>query len=80
MSLAEIEAELTSLKPEELRALALKSWSVFVQKEGRSHECSEDDPQLLASLDEAIERANVSPAPGHTADAVRSRLRQWTSR
>jgi len=80
MSLAEIEAELTSLKPEELRALALKSWSVFVQKEGRSHECSEDDPELLAALDEAIERADASPASGHTADAVRSRLRQWTSR
>ena len=34
MSLAEIESELEKLTPEELRRLALKSWSTFVGKEG----------------------------------------------
>jgi len=34
MSLAEIEAELEKLSADELRALAMKSWTTFVQKEG----------------------------------------------
>jgi len=33
MSMAEIESELKNLSPEELRRLALKSWSTFVEKE-----------------------------------------------
>ena len=44
MSLKEIEAELENLNPDELRHLALKSWTAFVEKEDRSqpaHECSE---------------------------------------
>lgn len=36
MSFAEIEAELDKLDPDELRQLALKSWTAFVQKEGRT--------------------------------------------
>ncbi len=36
MSLAEIEAELNQLGPDELRRLALKSWTTFVAKEGRA--------------------------------------------
>jgi hypothetical protein len=57
MSFAEIEAELDKLDPDELRQLALKSWTAFVQKEGRTdgaNECDECDPRLLAELDEAI--------------------------
>jgi len=34
MSLAEIEAELRKMTPDELRHLALKSWTAFVEKEG----------------------------------------------
>jgi hypothetical protein len=33
MSLAEIEAELDKMTPDELRHLALKSWTTFVEKE-----------------------------------------------
>jgi hypothetical protein len=33
MSLVEIEAELGKLTPDELRHLALKSWTAFVEKE-----------------------------------------------
>ena len=81
MSLAQIEAELDKLTPEELRRLALRSWSAFVEREGTiAHECDEDDPDLLASLDEAIAAANAERGKGHTADEVRARLRQWTSK
>ena len=62
MSFAEIEAGLPQLTPDELRRLAMKSWTAFVEKEFRheaGNECSEDDPQLLAALDEAIEKAGV---------------------
>jgi len=34
MSMTEIESELDRMTPDELRRLALKSWSAFVAKEG----------------------------------------------
>ena len=81
MTLAEIEAELDKMTSEELRRLALKSWTAFVEKEsGAANECSEDDPRLLAALDEAIEKADAASGEGHSADAVRARLNQWTSK
>jgi hypothetical protein len=83
MSLAEIEAELDQLGPEELRRLALKSWTTFVQKEGRSvgaNECDESDPRLLSALDEAIAKADATPGQGHAGHDVRARLNEWTSR
>ena len=82
MSLAEIEAELEKLSTEELRNLALKSWTAFVAKEGcadDSMECREDNPKLLAALDEAIEKADAS-SQTCTGNEVRDRLNQWTSR
>ena len=81
MSLAEIEAELEKLNPEELRRLALKSWKVFVEKESHldtSNDCSEDDPLLLAALDEAIAKADATPNRGASRDEVIARLGQWT--
>ena len=81
MSLTQIEAELDRLTPEELRHLALRSWTAFVEREsGMFHECSENDPQLLAALDEALAAADEAAGKGHSADEVRSRLRQWTSK
>ena len=81
MSLAEIEAQLGNLTPEELRHLALKSWMTYVQKEsGGASECSEDDPQALAALDEAIDQANAQPYQGYSATEVRSQLSKWTSK
>jgi hypothetical protein len=81
MSLAEIEAELGKMTPEELRHLALKSWMTFVEKEGgAANECSEDDPQVLAALDEAIEKADATPRQGYSGNEVRSRMSKWTSR
>ena len=83
MSLAEIEAELEKLSSDELRRLALRSWTAFVEKEGGSeaaNECSEEDPRLLAALDEAIAKADATPGEGHSADSVRTRLDQWTSK
>jgi hypothetical protein len=56
MSFAEIEAQLDNLTAEQLRLLALKSWNAFVAKESLSEVenlCDEDDPDLLAALDEA---------------------------
>jgi len=83
MSLAEIEAELGKLSPDELRRLALKSWTAFVQKEGvapGANECSEDGPRLLAALDAAISKANSTPGEGHSAAALRVRLSGWTTK
>jgi hypothetical protein len=83
MSLIEIEAQLDKLTPDELRHLALKSWTAFVEKEGGSegqNECDEDDPQLLVALDEAIEKANATRGKGRSANEVRARLSEWTSK
>ena len=83
MNMVEIEAELVKLTPDELRRLALKSWAAFVEQEGRTDtadECIEDDPHLLASLDEAIAKADATPGRGHSGSAVRTRLAEWTSK
>jgi hypothetical protein len=81
MSLAEIEAELGKMTPDELRHLALKSWTAFVEKEaGAANECSEDDPEVLGALDEEIEKAEVDPPQGCSGNEVRSQLSKWTSR
>jgi len=80
MSLAEIEAELDRLGPEELRHLALKSWMTFVEKERRQdgvNECDEGDPRLLAALDEAIAEADATPGQGHSGREARARLNEW---
>lgn len=73
MSMAQIEAELDQLTPEELRRLALRSWTAFVKKEGGiAHECQKDDPLLLAAVDEAVAAADAQKGQGHTADEVRA--------
>jgi hypothetical protein len=83
MSLADIEAELDQLGPDELRHLALKSWTTFVKKERRTdgvNDCDENDPALLAALDEAIAKADAAPGQGHSGRDVRARFSEWTSR
>jgi hypothetical protein len=64
VNLAEIEAELDKLEPHDLRSLALKSWSAFVSKEGSTmggHLCDENDPEVLAALDQATDRSDAEP-------------------
>jgi hypothetical protein len=83
MSLTYIEAQLEHLTADELRHLALRSWSAFVQREGHSdilNECDEDDPILLSALDEAIESAQAAQSIGCTGDELRQFLTQWTSK
>jgi len=83
MSFAEIETELDKLEPDELRRLALKSWSAFLQKEGHpngANECDESDPHLLNALDEAIAKADATPGQGYSGSHVRARLSEWTSK
>ena len=83
MSLVEIEAELTRLSAAELRRLAMNSWVAFLKKEAVEpihDECDEDDPGLLAALDEAVRRADASAGYGTSGDAVRLRIREWTTR
>jgi len=77
MSVAEIEAELDHLEPDELRRIALKSWLTFVQKADRpggGNECDEPSPQLLADLDEAILQADATPAQGYPAEVLLKKL------
>lgn len=82
MSFADIEAELPQLTAEQLHRLALKSWSTFVEKESHGqagNECDENNPELLAALDEAIERAR-SGTSGYSASEVRAKLAEWTTK
>jgi len=83
MSLSQIEAELDGLSAEDLRRLAMRSWAAFLAKEGSNwaaHTCDEDDPVLLAALDEAVRRAEQAGGRGGvTGDEVRARIRQWTT-
>lgn len=81
MSFAEIEAQLENLTPDELRRLALKSWSAFVAKETLTeNQCDEDDPELLTALDEALAQADSTSPLGYSAEEVRARISEWTSR
>jgi len=83
MSVAEIEAELDHLEPDELRRIALKSWLTFVQKADRTgsdNVCDEPSPQLLADLDEAILQADATPAQGYNAEEMLKKIGEWTSK
>ncbi len=83
MKLADIEAQLPHLTPGELRRLAMKSWAAFSEREAstdNSNECSEDDPALLAALDEPLKRVGAVPREGYSGDEVRSRMAQWISK
>lgn len=82
MSLTDIESELEKLSPEELRRLALKSWSAFMEKEGQTWAsfCEEDNPQLLSALDEAVAGADATRGQGLSGAEVRKRIAEWTTR
>jgi hypothetical protein len=83
MSFAEIEAELDRLGPDDLRRLALKSWTAFAQKEGDSdgaNGCGESDPRLLTALDEAIAGADATSGQGYSGSQVRGWLNEWISK
>ena len=82
MSMAEIESELEKLTPDELRRLALKSWSAFVEKEtgADANECDEEDLRLLTALDEAVRRADATPGQGHSGEELRARIAEWTTK
>ena len=81
MSFAEIEAELPELTPEQLYRLALKSWTAYVEKESRGktrNEYDEENPELLAALDEAIEKAKPG-GRAYSGSDVRAKLAKWTT-
>ena len=83
MSYAEIEAEIDRLQPDELRRIAIKSWSAYLDRtdaSGTPHECDEDEPRLLAALDEAVARADTTPGVGDSAAELRTHLAAWTTR
>jgi len=83
MSLAQIEAKLDGLSADELRHLALRSRAVFLAKAGanpNSHECDEDDPALLAALDNALRRTDQTGSHGVSGSEVRTRIRQWITK
>jgi hypothetical protein len=81
MSLTRLKDEAAQLPLKEQRELI--AFLIELQIEERSsasNECSEDDPALLAALDEAIARAGVVPTGGYSGQEVRSRVAQWTSK
>ena len=82
MSFAEIESHLDELTADELRRLALRSWSAFVAKEGLDDatQCDEDDPELLAALDHAVAQAEAGTHQSRTAREVRELISEWTSK
>lgn len=82
MSFTEIEAQLDKLTSDELRLLALRSWSAFVAKEGLedANQCNEEDPELLALLDEAVTAAEAGTDRHRTGREVRELVSEWTSK
>ncbi|HXU38825.1 MAG TPA: hypothetical protein VN937_20890 [Blastocatellia bacterium] len=82
MSFAEIEAQLDKLTSDELRLLALRSWSAFVAKEGLEYpnQCDEDNPALLAALDEAVASAESGTHRTRTGQELRELVSEWTSK
>jgi len=83
MSLTQIESEFQRLSTEELRRLAMSSWQAYLEREQGDpavNECDENDPALLAALDEAVRRADAPGAQRYRGDEVRSRLRSWITR
>lgn len=82
MSFTEIEAQLVNLTSDELRLLALRSWSAFVAKEGLedANQCNEEDPGLLALLDEAVTAAEAGTDGHRTGREVRELVSEWTSK
>jgi hypothetical protein len=78
MSLTQLKDEAAQLPSKEQRELI--AFLVALQAERQEDECSEDDPALLAALDEAIARSGVVPRGGYSGDDVRSRIAQWTSK
>lgn len=83
MSIAEIEAELDRLPAEDLRRLALKSWSAFLNRtsgSGSSSECDEEDPELLAALDATLARVDAGKEAFQDGAELRAGLSEWTSR
>ena len=82
MSFAEIEAQLDKLTSDELRLLAVRSWSAFVAREGFEDEnqCDEEDPELLAALDEAVSEADAGTYRSRTGQELRELIGEWTSK
>lgn len=83
MSFVEIKAELSHLSAEDLRQLAISSWTAFLEKESSDPSqniCEEDDPSLLAALDDAVRRADASTGRCTQAAAVRARILEWTTK
>ena len=80
MSMAGIESELKKMAPAELRRLALKSWFAFMEKAGGAAGCDEDDPRLLAALDEAVRQADATPGQGHSGEELKARIAEWTTK
>ena len=44
------------------------------------NECDEDDPALLAALDEASAQARANPGKGFSASEVRAKIARWNSK
>ncbi len=83
MSLAELEAELENLSMEDLCRLGGRISKLFTKKEAgfsKGHMCNEGDPVLLAALDNALVNADTLTSKGLSADEIRTRLGEWTSK
>jgi hypothetical protein len=78
MSLTQLKDEAAQLPSKEQRELI--AFLISLQTGRQENECNEDDPALLAALDEATERAGAAPGKGYSGEEVRSRITQWTSK
>jgi hypothetical protein len=78
MSFTELKDKAAELPSDEQRKLI--TFLIGLQTDHRDRECSEDDPHLLAALDEAIARAGAVPTGGCSGEEVRSRMAQWISK
>jgi hypothetical protein len=81
MSLAEMTAQIERLSFEELRELAAKIQAVcrsrgFPQTQDQMQE---DDPEMIAALEEAIAFAATNPGQGISVPEARQDVAKWAS-
>jgi hypothetical protein len=68
MTAVEVQPVLRALRKAEIAVVALHNHML------------EEDPRLLTALDAAVARADATPGHGHSAEELRARVGQWTSK
>ena len=74
-----MEAKMEQLSLEELRELAAKSAEAVRRREELPALIDDDDPDLMAALEEAIADADANPGNGIGVQEARQLVSKWTN-